>query len=169
MSGLVLGAVSLAVLWMGGLWLSVLVSVALVLMLWEYGRMISESGDTASYPVFAIAATGAAAVFATQYIGLLAGIACLGLGAAVAWWLMRPVAAWLSGGIAYMGIAMCYIIVLRQAEPWGMWLVFWLVLVVVAADVGAYFTGRAIGGPKLWSPAWPESMAATVDRAPRPG
>jgi len=26
----------------------------------------------------------------------------------------------------------------------------WLVLVVVAADVGAYFVGRSVGGPRLW-------------------
>ena len=35
---------------------------------------------------------------------------------------------------------------LQQASPW---LVLMLVIIIAAADIGAYFTGRAIGGPKL--------------------
>lgn len=33
---------------------------------------------------------------------------------------------------------------------YGLWAMIWLVSVVVASDVGAYFAGRMIGGPKLW-------------------
>ena len=49
-----------------------------------------------------------------------------------------------------MGLAMGALIVLRAKEPEGVWLILWLVLVVVAADVGAYFVGRSVGGAKLW-------------------
>lgn len=38
------------------------------------------------------------------------------------------------------------IIILQQGSPW---LVLMLVVIIAAADIGAYFTGRAIGGPKL--------------------
>ena len=49
-----------------------------------------------------------------------------------------------------MTLAMGALIVLRDREPEGVLLILWLVLVVVAADVGAYFVGRSVGGPKLW-------------------
>ena len=35
-------------------------------------------------------------------------------------------------------------------EPHGLITAFWVFLVVAAADVGGYFAGRLIGGPKLW-------------------
>ena len=38
---------------------------------------------------------------------------------------------------------------LRSDVALGLITVIWLILVVVAADVGAYFAGRFIGGPKL--------------------
>lgn len=37
-------------------------------------------------------------------------------------------------------------ITLQQSSPW---LVLMLVVIIAAADIGAYFTGRALGGPKL--------------------
>ena len=49
-----------------------------------------------------------------------------------------------------MGVAMCGLIAIRGREPDGALLILWLVLVVVAADVGAYFVGRRYGGRKLW-------------------
>jgi phosphatidate cytidylyltransferase len=57
---------------------------------------------------------------------------------------------WLAAGLAYIALAMAYLTILRDSELHGFPMVLWLVLVVVAADVGAYFTGRLIGGPKLW-------------------
>ena len=41
--------------------------------------------------------------------------------------------------------------------------ILWLVLVVVAADVGGYFAGRTIGGPKFWPRVSPgKTWAGTV-------
>jgi phosphatidate cytidylyltransferase len=53
-------------------------------------------------------------------------------------------------GFVYMSLAMGALLVLRAKEPEGVLLILWLVLVVVAADVGAYFVGRSVGGKKLW-------------------
>jgi phosphatidate cytidylyltransferase len=43
------------------------------------------------------------------------------------------------------------LIFLRQQEPdnFGLLLAFWALALVWATDIGAYFSGRAIGGPKL--------------------
>ena len=55
-------------------------------------------------------------------------------------------AVWMLGGLAYVGIAVAMLIVLRlnnvlaAAMP---------ILLVIAVDVGAYFAGRTFGGPKI--------------------
>ena len=55
---------------------------------------------------------------------------------------------WRYGGAAYCGIACATLIELR-ALPEGAALLLVVVGAVVATDIGAYFTGRTIGGPKI--------------------
>lgn len=55
---------------------------------------------------------------------------------------------WLLGGIVYLGVA-SYALTFLRGLPAGMGLVLALVGMVVATDIGAYFAGRAIGGPKI--------------------
>jgi phosphatidate cytidylyltransferase len=149
-SGLALAAIALIDIWAGGVWAAAFVAVVLVLMLWEFHRMVTGI-DSLTAPLLAVlAVSGAVAVFATSAAGLPAGIAALAVGGAIAIALGRGWAAWLAGGLAYMGIAMCALIALRAREPEGVLIILWLVLIVVAADVGAYFVGRTVGGAKLW-------------------
>ena len=61
------------------------------------------------------------------------------LGAAIAWNL---------GGIVYLGIAAALLMVMRQ-DFVGFTTVLAVVAMVIATDVGAYFAGRTIGGPKI--------------------
>ena len=59
---------------------------------------------------------------------------------------------WIVGGAIYVGVAGFALWYLRNApghSHFGIWLVLGLVLPVIATDVGAYFAGRAIGGPKI--------------------
>ena len=58
----------------------------------------------------------------------------------------RPRSGWLTAGFVYMTAAMGALLVFRNREPEGVLLILWLVVVVVAADVGAYFVGRRVGG-----------------------
>ncbi|WP_374528759.1 phosphatidate cytidylyltransferase [Novosphingobium sp.] len=56
---------------------------------------------------------------------------------------------WMVGGVAYIGLAASMLALLRDAPPTG-WLVLMIVmLAVILTDIGAYFSGRAIGGPKI--------------------
>ncbi len=78
---------------------------------------------------------------------------------ALLWWLL--VAAWLyareiryskilvaAAGYLCLLPAWVALTVILLAER-GAWLLVWLVLIVAAADVGAYFTGKALGRRKL--------------------
>lgn len=59
-------------------------------------------------------------------------------------------AAWMVGGFIYIGLAAFVLLVLRlvplSSAPV---LLLALMLAVIGTDIGAYFAGRAIGGPKI--------------------
>jgi len=57
-----------------------------------------------------------------------------------------PRAAWAAFAIAYVGIASWVLILMRMAD---IRLALLVVGLVVATDIGAYFAGRMIGGPKI--------------------
>jgi phosphatidate cytidylyltransferase len=56
---------------------------------------------------------------------------------------------WLAGGVAYLVLPCAALLWLRHDAADGRALAFWLIAVVWATDIGAYFAGRLIGGPKL--------------------
>jgi len=55
----------------------------------------------------------------------------------------------LAFGILLLAYAGTFFVWMRDIEGHGLSIAIWLALVVVAADMGGYFCGRAIGGPKL--------------------
>lgn len=61
-------------------------------------------------------------------------------------------ASWYVGGFLYALVAALALLWIRDRAEGGIALVMWVFLIVWATDTGAYFAGRAIGGPKL-SPA----------------
>ncbi|MEJ6594353.1 phosphatidate cytidylyltransferase [Parasphingorhabdus sp.] len=54
----------------------------------------------------------------------------------------------LAAGVFYAGLPALAIIYIRDIDN-GILIVFWTLALVWATDIGAYFSGRAIGGPKL--------------------
>jgi phosphatidate cytidylyltransferase len=52
-------------------------------------------------------------------------------------------------GIAYIGISCGLMAWLRTGTQYGLYNMLTLLLIVWASDISAYFSGRAIGGPKL--------------------
>ena len=55
---------------------------------------------------------------------------------------------WLLGGAIYVGLA-CFSLMLFSAPFFGMTPAIMLIAGVIGTDVGAYFAGRSIGGPKI--------------------
>ena len=56
---------------------------------------------------------------------------------------------WLVAGAVYIAVPSITIVWLRADEAVGRQTIFWLFGVVWATDIGAFFAGRGIGGPKL--------------------
>ncbi len=55
---------------------------------------------------------------------------------------------WLLGGLIYIGLA-CFTLLIFSAPFFGMTPAIMLIAGVIGTDVGAYFAGRTIGGPKI--------------------
>lgn len=55
---------------------------------------------------------------------------------------------WFAAGAVYVSV-FCVMMILMASAEGGRDAVLWLLMVVWAADTGAYFAGRALGGPKL--------------------
>jgi phosphatidate cytidylyltransferase len=56
---------------------------------------------------------------------------------------------WQASGMFYAGGLIVSVLVLRLSDAYGLVAILALFAIVWGADIGAYFTGRALGGPKL--------------------
>ncbi|MCG5233614.1 phosphatidate cytidylyltransferase [Xanthobacter oligotrophicus] len=74
----------------------------------------------------------------------------VGLGAAAAALATPRQSGWAMIGLIVAGSAALPVVILRGETPLGLIAVLFLCAVVWATDIFAYFTGRALGGPKLW-------------------
>ncbi len=56
---------------------------------------------------------------------------------------------WIAAGVTYLAVGCLSFAWLRQGQADGLWLVLFLVFGIWASDIGAYATGRMIGGAKM--------------------
>ena len=67
---------------------------------------------------------------------------------------------WSAAGFFYAAAAEVASVLVRQDPVSGFAALFFVLLVVWAADIGGYFAGRGIGGPKLWPRVSPKKTWA---------
>jgi phosphatidate cytidylyltransferase len=65
-------------------------------------------------------------------------------------------AGWMLAGLVYAGILLLGPVVLRRDPTVGLAAILFLFAVVWITDIAAYFTGKALGGPKLWPAVSPK-------------
>jgi phosphatidate cytidylyltransferase len=150
-SGVAIGIVALAMTYWSPVLFGVLMFVIAAAMSWEWGRIVRRPAmpDTAMV-VHVLAVLLAAVLSATDMAGL--AIASTIVGAiAVAALTFGVGNAQLSGvGVLYTGLPVVALGWLRGDEPLGFLATLFVLLSVVVTDVGAYASGRTLGGPKLW-------------------
>lgn len=83
--------------------------------------------------VFAVLVAAAAAMIFVEWTRMVRG---WGLG-------------WQLGGFAYALVPALALLWIRERAPHDLMLLLWVFIVTWSTDIGAYFAGRAIGGPKL--------------------
>ena len=155
-SALVLLAIALAGLVIGGFLFSAVVGAAFGGCYREWDRMVTLR------PVDAVGGTliGLIALSALLYTGLGAGVslAWIGVAAVIALVATRGEARfWRAAGVLFFGGTALALMALRGETGWGvegvtdygLWAGAFLGVVIWITDIGAYFTGRQVGGEKL--------------------
>lgn len=141
-SALALVFIGLALVWVGGDAFGVLLVIAAGLMGWETSRM-HASAPLINY-VFGLVL--AALVLAAMFLPVLwAVVLAVMLAGAVFLGHQRPWAVLLAAAAITAG---CYTLQILRSD-FGIGWTLWLLVVVVASDVGGYFAGKMIGGPKI--------------------
>ncbi|MEM7524424.1 MAG: phosphatidate cytidylyltransferase [Pseudomonadota bacterium] len=149
--GALFACAGLAAVWFGG-WANVGFAMAAGgVMAWEWRRI--AVGD--AFPVVAgfqiVGVAGAALLtFFDDFSSALLFLMAFAVAGALADILRRKSPWWSFCGAVYIGLALMFFEALREAPGQGLLSLLWLICIVVATDVGAYFAGRLIGGPKLW-------------------
>jgi len=147
-SGAILAPVALAAVLLGGFLFALLVAVVAAIAFWEMTGM----AEARSWPrVGSLVCLVAGLILLEGGSGYWAGAlilipAALALAAGIGERSLR----WIGLALVYVGVPCAGFIVLRQAAPHGWAAILYILLVVWATDIAAYFGGRAIGGPKLW-------------------
>jgi phosphatidate cytidylyltransferase len=147
----VLAPVALGLVWLGGFWLLALLIVVAGIMAWEWERVTFGEVDWVSLQlaILGVAVTAVGLIFPQLWHAVLGGALFAVALVIVAGHLRGRPLAWVALGGLYV-VLPCIAIIWLRAEPLtGRTVAFWLLFVVWATDIGAYFAGRTIGGPKL--------------------
>lgn len=150
LSGIVMAGVVLFATWAGGLVFQLL-SVAIALLVyyeWSTMTRLAES-DFQANAFGWLSQLVVAGLILFGDVGLtipvLAGFTII----SVLWVLVRKGGFWQPGGIVYAGLTGISLSSIRGDDSVGLIAMLFIFAVVWATDILAYFTGRAIGGPKL--------------------
>jgi phosphatidate cytidylyltransferase len=156
-SAIVLGALVLALTWWGGWPFNLLWLLAGLAVLAEWLRMVKAEPFRPLFAALSLALAAAAALVVANAGPVLSLIVVgLGLGASLAIGRSRNAGLWAAAGALCAGVLVVVPAAIRRPEAGGFFapefgrdILFLLYGIVWATDIGAYFAGRAVGGPKL--------------------
>jgi phosphatidate cytidylyltransferase len=169
-SALVLVPLALGAAYLGGWPFAVLWGLAAMVVLWEWDSLVAGSDQRIVLTTGGASLALAIALVLTGH--LLAAVIVLAISTlGVASLAPAKRRTWIAAGVPYAGALGVAPIVLRSDNGEGFLAVIFLFAVVWTTDIAAYFSGRAIGGPKLmprvspnktWSGAIGGTLAAVV-------
>lgn len=148
-SGALMALAGIVLVRLGGWYFGALAVLAGGLMVWELSAMMGAG--RAAVPLGALAAMSLlSAALIPPDTALLLILAAPLIGA----WVVQKDRA-IYGLYALAITTAAFGLYWFRQSYGGTWL-FWLILVVVATDIGGYFAGRMIGGPKFWPAVSPK-------------
>jgi phosphatidate cytidylyltransferase len=158
LAALVLAPAAIAIAYVGRwLWFAV-VTVAAIGLYTEWLTIVGEAGQrrVVVMGIVALAVSGLC-----LGLGRLdASLVILIVGFAAVTWLAPGQRNWVAAGFGYAAAAELASVLVRLDPVAGFAALMLVLLVVWATDIGAYFVGRGIGGPKLWPRVSPKKTWA---------
>jgi phosphatidate cytidylyltransferase len=137
-------------IWLGGIWFELFMAFLGVLMAHEWINIVHQRSST-QFALHAAAVLCAAflpsEIGVLQTFGIVSGITAIGILANALRDRTKTVFAYV--GVPYVALPVLALVLLRSDSRWGIHAIMWVMLVVWATDIFAYFAGRIIGGPKL--------------------
>jgi phosphatidate cytidylyltransferase len=157
-AALVLAPVAIAAAYAGGWWWAVLVALATIGLYVEWLMVTGQVGN-----VLVTVTGGVALALATPFLALArpeAALAVLAIGLLAVFFRAPQPRRWVVGGYLYAAAAQLASVVVRLDPAQGFAALILVLLVVWGTDIGGYFAGRGIGGPKLWPRVSPKKTWA---------
>jgi phosphatidate cytidylyltransferase len=149
LSGIVMASVALVLTFAGTVPFAFLVLAIALVVSWEWGRIVRSTevdivlaahlGGVAVGIILAAMGLPALGILALAIATILVGLLAFG---------RTPILS--AVGVACSGLPGVALLWLRSDGVLGLWAVLYILLTVVLTDVGAYFSGRLVGGPKIW-------------------
>lgn len=150
-SAIVMIALALGTTWFGGAVFAVLWLAAGSAVLFEWIAMVWIARRIPSVVAGALAYTAFVLAHITGWPGIvLAAIALTGGALVVMISMTWRDRIWAGAGYAVGFVVVAVPLIVRADPALGALAILWIFAVVWGTDIAAYFTGRALGGPKLW-------------------
>ena len=154
-SALIFGPLVIAVIWFGGFPFAVMMAAGAAVGGWEWANLVMTGKKPPKFlPHMTAGITGLAAfsceMFYSPFLSLGFMLSLCLLLFAFNFVKEGPKPWLLLFGVVYIGFAFIVMIWLRAGDSaQGLYHMLTLLLLVWASDISAYFSGKAIGGPKL--------------------
>jgi phosphatidate cytidylyltransferase len=147
LAGVVLAPLTIGAAYLGGWpWLT-LVTLATMGMYAEWLFVVQALRPRmAATGMVALAVAGIALAIGFPEIALLG----ISVGLIVLAWAARISRGWALAGLLYAAAALFGAVLVRTDAQSGFVALLFVLLIVWITDIGGYFAGRSIGGPKLW-------------------
>ena len=147
-SALVMAAIGLVVILMGGWLFTLAIAAIAAAMIWEVIRMF-QAPKAISHGVLC-----GTAVFMSAFLPSVLVLPMIGAAVFVsATHVERDKGAFI--GFSLWVLLACFGFILLRHEAALTWML-WLILIVIGTDIAGYFAGRTIGGPKFWPAVSPK-------------